>query len=151
MTAHRLISMEFFRNCLLFSLFLLPVPFILLVMGAPYWGYILWALFVGMAARIETLRNDLTGAMIEKNSFEFRLKQSEGVLLFQRAEAEKSKAGLLTWISALEKLSEEQRAEIQRLRRIGESSSLPKLDAGEIVSFGNDQPLELMAGVDRAA
>jgi len=143
--------MEFFRNCLLFALFLLPLPFILLFMGAPCWGYILWALFVGMAARIETLRNDLTGAMIEKNSFEFRLKQSEGVLRSQRAEAEKSKASLLIWISSLEKLSEEQRAEIQRLHRSEGSISSPKLDACEIVTYGNDQPLEPVSGVDRAA
>ncbi len=151
MTAHRLISMEFFRNCYFCALFLLPLPFILLFMGAPYWGYILWALFVAMAARIETLRNDLIVATIERNSFEFRFEQLEGVLRSQRSEAENGKASLLSWISALEKLSEEQRAEIQRLRRIGESGSSPKLDACEIVTYGNDQPLEPVSGVDRAA
>jgi hypothetical protein len=151
MTVHRLISMEFFRNCYFCALCLLPLPFILLFMGAPYWGYILWALFVAMAARIETLRNDLIVAIIEKNSFEFRLKQLERVLRSQRAEAEQSKASLLSWISALEKLSEEQRAEIQRLQRSEGSISSPKLDACEIVTYGNDQPLEPVSGVDRAA
>lgn len=151
MTAHRLISMEFFRNCYFCALFLLPLPFILLFMGAPYWGYILWALFVAMAARIETLRNDLIVAIIERNSFEFRLKQSQGVLCSQRAEAEQSKASLLSWISALEKLSEEQRAEIQRLHRSEGSISSPKPDACAIVTYGNDQSSEPVSGVDRAA
>ena len=151
MTANRQTGFEFFRNCYLYALFLLPFPFILLFTGAPFWGYLLWALFVAMAALVETLRNILIITTVEKNSFQFRLEQLEGVLRSKQAEAEQSKASLLSWISVLEKRAEEQRAEMQTLRRIGRNSSSHKLDACEIVTYGNDQSAGTVSGVNCAA
>jgi hypothetical protein len=151
MTTHRLTSMEFFRNCYLYAFFLLPLPLVFLFTGAPYWSHLLWAMFIAMAARIETLKNNLIVKTIEKESFEFRFAQSERVLCALRSDAEQSKASLLSWISALEKLSEEQRKEIHGLRRPEAHSSSPEPREFEIAAYGNDQPSNPATDVNRAA
>jgi hypothetical protein len=151
MTKHRLTSMEFFRNCYLYALFMLPLPLLLVFAGAPFWSYWLWALFIAMAARIETLKNNLIVATIEKESFEFRFAQSERVLCALRSEAEQSRTNLLNWISALEKLSDEQRKEIHGMRSPEAAGSSSEPREFGIAAYGNDQPSRPAADVDRAA
>ena len=70
-----------------------------------------------MAARIETLRNDLIITTLEKESFQFRLEQNERFLRLQRAEGQRDIERLMSRIAFLEKHSGENRKEVGNSQR----------------------------------